>query len=114
MVHVRLEPVGATDVHADLTMRALAWGTRLDWSCEYPGGAPGGAYVPPADGASDGPVYELVVVDEDGGASVVATWRGHDGRARGLGASSALPAGDIARVEIRVEGASDALASADV
>jgi len=107
VVRVRLEPVGAADVRADLTMRALAWGTRLDWSCEYPG--PVSGYAP-----TDVPVYELVVVDDEGGARVVATWRGHDGGTGGLGASSAVPARDIARVEIRVEGASDALASADV
>lgn len=96
-----LRPVGGVDVTADLTLQQKNWGTRLDWSCEYP--------APPVDYPL---VYELVLVEADGTATVVATWSSHSGEARGLGASSSIPADDIARVEIRLQGADDALAAA--
>ncbi|GCD18670.1 anti-sigma factor family protein [Cellulomonas algicola] len=99
--HLALRPVGGVDVTANLTMQQKNWGTRLDWSCEYP--------APPADYTL---VYELVLVEGDGTATVVATWSSHSGQARGLGASSSIPADDIARVEIRLQGADDPLAAA--
>lgn len=99
--HLALRPVGGVDVTADLTLQQKNWGTRLDWSCEYP--------APPVDYPL---VYELVLVEADGTATVVATWASHSGEARGLGASSSIPADDIARVEIRLQGADDALAAA--
>lgn len=99
--HLALRPVGGIDVTANLTLQEKNWGTRLDWSCEYPS--------PPGDYTL---VYELVLVEGDGTATVVATWASHSGQARGLGASSSIPADDIARVEIRLEGAQDALAAA--
>lgn len=99
--HLALRPVGSVDVTANLTLQQKNWGTRLDWSCEYP--------APPTDYAF---VYELVLVESDGTATVVATWSSHSGEARGLGASSSIPAEDIARVEIRLQGAEDPLAAA--
>lgn len=103
VARLELRPVGEVDVVAQLTLEPKGWGTRLDWSCEYPSGGP---YDGPA------PVYELVLVQEDGTSTVAATWSATAGHARDLGASSSVPADDIARVEIRLEGARDALASA--
>ncbi len=101
---VALEPVGAADVHAELTLTSVAWGTRLDWSCSYPVGA-----------WEDGATYELVLVDDDGGRTVVATWSSTDtGASDGLGASSAVPVDGIARLELGVVGVDGALAAADV
>jgi len=106
---LELRPTGEIAVTADLTLQEKGWGTRLDWSCTYPeGAAPEGTVYGPS------PVYELVLVEDDGTATVVATWSATTGHARGLGASSSVPAADIARVEIRVQGARDALAAAMV
>jgi len=100
-----LQPVGASAVTADLTLEPKAWGTRVDWSCTYPAGAwPDG----------DGPTYELVLVADDGTETVVATWVARDTGAEGLGASSAVPASRIDAVQIRLAGAPDALAAAEV
>jgi hypothetical protein len=105
-----LEPVGTLDVRADLTLEAKGWGTRLDWSCTYPAGASGRGYGD--DDSGSGPVYELVVVDDDGTSTVVATWVAHSTQARGLGASSSITTADIAEVQIRIRGAQTPVASA--
>ncbi|GIG20262.1 anti-sigma factor [Cellulomonas chitinilytica] len=105
-----LEPVGTVDVRADLTLQAKGWGTRIDWSCTYPAGASGRGYGD--DEGSSGPVYELVLVDDDGTSTVVATWVAHSTQARGLGASSSVATADIAEVQIRLRGADKPVASA--
>ncbi len=99
---LHLEPVGAIDVSADLTLQEKGWGTRIDWECRYPGASwPDGT----------GPTYELVLVDGDGARTVVATWRARSVGARGLGASSSIATDDITSVEIRLEGAEAPLAA---
>ena len=101
---VALEPVGAADVRADLTLTPAAWGTRLDWSCSYPVGE-----------WEDGATYQLVLVDDAGTREVVATWSSTEaGSSDGLGASSAVPVDGIARLELGVVGVDGALAAADV
>ncbi|QCB94968.1 anti-sigma factor family protein [Cellulomonas shaoxiangyii] len=100
---VTLTPVGGSGVTADLTLTAAGWGTRLDWWCEYT-----------AAELAEG-VYELVVVDEDGGRSVVGTWTSTGDRtAAGLGASVAVPSDGIRRVELGVVGLDVPLAAVDV
>jgi hypothetical protein len=100
---LQLEPVGAVDVSADLTLERKGWGTRIDWECRYPVAAwPDGG----------GPTYELVLVDADGRSTVVATWLARNVGARGLGASSSIATDTIRRVEIRVEGSDAPLAAA--
>ncbi|WP_456789268.1 anti-sigma factor family protein [Cellulomonas sp. P5_C5] len=100
---LQLEPVGATAVSADLTLQEKRWGTRIDWECRYPSESTlyGGT-----------PTYELVLVDDDGTSTVVATWTGGSTGARGLGASSSIVTDTIRRVEIRVQGSDAALAAA--
>ena len=98
-----LEPVGDIAVTADLTLEKKGWGTRIDWSCSYP------ANLWPT---GDGPAYELVLVDDSGERTVVATWLARNVGARGLGASSSIVTEDIRSVEIRVAGSDTALASA--
>lgn len=100
---VTLTPVGGSGVSADLTLTSARWGTRLDWWCEYT-----------ADELAEG-VYELVVVEADGDRSVVGTWTSTGERtAAGLGASVAVPAEGIRRVELGVVGLDVPLAAADV
>ncbi|PZR53318.1 hypothetical protein DNL40_07255 [Xylanimonas oleitrophica] len=122
-----LEPVGDTDVRAELTATPTAWGTRLDWRCRYPvppagpvpGSTGGTGSTASASGAADegygagGDVtYELVVVDRTGERTVVATWSADSGEADGLGASSAVALADVRRVEIAVGGRPEPLAAA--
>jgi hypothetical protein len=107
-----LQPVGGTDVHAELTATSTAWGTRLDWRCRYP------TPPVPSSGRADGPgaadrtTYELVIVDSSGARTVVATWTAEGLEAEGLGASSAVPLDDVQRVEIAVGGREEPLAVA--
>ncbi|WP_175347693.1 anti-sigma factor family protein [Cellulomonas humilata] len=100
---LELEPVGTVAVSADLTLQEKGWGTRIDWECRYP--------ADPGPYGSD-VTYELVLVDEDGARTVVATWRARSTGARGLGASSSIPTGTIERVEIRVQGTDAPVAAA--
>ena len=100
---LHLEPVGPVAVTADLTLQERGWGTRIDWDCQYPGESWPDGY---------GPTYELVVVDQDGTSTVVATWRARSAAARGLGASSSIVTDTIQRVEIRVQGSDAPLAAA--
>ena len=103
VTELRLEPVGAAAVSADLTLQEKRWGTRIDWECRYPSDE--GPYA-------TAPTYELVLVDDDGARTVVATWTGGSTGARGLGASSSIVTDTIRRVEIRVQGSDSALAAA--
>lgn len=89
---VDLEPVGTVDVRASLSATSRPWGTSLEWSCSYP---PRAGY-----GTGDAPTYELVLVDDDGGRTVAATWTGSGTASTGLGAASSVPLDRIARVEI--------------
>ncbi len=99
---LRLEPVGAVDVTADLTCR------RRRGARGSTGSAGTGASWP----AGTGPTYELVLVDSQGESTVVATWLGRDVGARTSGASSSIATDTIRRVEIRVAGSDAALAAA--
>ncbi|MFC7876445.1 anti-sigma factor family protein [Isoptericola sp. NPDC057391] len=101
---VDLEPVGAVDVRASLTATPRPWGTSLEWSCTYPPRA--GAYD-----AAGVATYELVLVDDDEGRTVAATWTGSGTASTGLGAASSVPLDRIARVEIADAGG-ETLASA--
>ncbi|WP_166843825.1 anti-sigma factor [Isoptericola sp. BMS4] len=109
---VDLAPQGVADVTATLTATPRAWGTSLSWTCTYPSAtATGdGRYDP---GPAGGPaVYELVLVDRDGGRTVAATWTASGPASAGLAAASAVPLADVARVEIGLAGSADALAAA--
>jgi len=103
VIALELEPVGTAAVSADLTLEEKRWGTRIDWQCRYPSEAALYGSVP---------TYELVLVDEDGTSTVVATWSGGSAGARGLGASSSIVTDAIQRVEIRLQGSDKALAAA--
>lgn len=93
---VRLDPVGNSGVHADMSLTDEPWGTRLDWSCSYPPGI-----VPARDYDAAGRDYELAVVDAAGIRTVVATWTS-DGKPRttGLSAATSTPLDEISRIEL--------------
>jgi hypothetical protein len=113
-----LQPVGGTDVHAELTATSTAWGTRLDWRCRYPtppapsSGTTATAGAGEATGDAHETTYELVIVDSAGARTVVATWTAEGLEAEGLGASSAVALDDVQRVEIAVGGRAEPLAAA--
>ncbi|WP_306368771.1 anti-sigma factor [Nocardiopsis sp. CC223A] len=101
---VELSPVGEAELWASVTVTPTAWGTRFDWTCDYP-----------ATGGTDDIVYTLVLVDDEGARSTAATWSWTEsGSPSGLGASTALPVDRIDSVEIGLVGSEDALASGRV
>jgi hypothetical protein len=99
-----LTAVGDSHLTADLTATPVGWGTRIEWSCDYAahGAAPSGAYTPTS--------YSLVVHTDAGSATTVATWTSDEGQAKGLVAATAIPADEIASVDIRVTGTATPLA----
>jgi hypothetical protein len=99
---LRLDPAAGVAMTADVTLTDRPWGTRLDWSCDY------------ATDAWAGATYELVLVDDTGQRTVVATWRAAGSAAYGLGASSSLSLPDVRSVQITRAGDDDPLAGADL
>ncbi len=101
---IAMEQVVPGVMTAELAVTEKGWGSRYDWTLrlrrlvegDYPGGAP--------------PTYVLVVVDDAGDEHIVASWQATGGEhAGGLTASSSVPYDAIRAVEIRYEGASEAL-----
>ena len=101
-----LTPIGGSHLTADLTVTPVGWGTRLDWSCDYRVPAGGTdeeeGYAPTS--------YSLVVTTDAGRTATVATWTSDAGEARGLSASTAIPADTIASIDIRRTGTTTPLA----
>ena len=101
---LELRPAGDVDLWASLTITPTSWGTRFDWTCDYP-----------ATGGDEEIVYTLVLVDDEGDRSTAATWSWSEvGSPSGLGASSALPLERIDSVEIGLVDAENALAVGDL
>lgn len=99
---VRLAPVDASGVEADLTLHPEAWGTRVEWSCSYP-----------PDYAVQGVEYELTLVDSSGERVRVATWTGgSSSTTTGLTATTSLTPETIASIEMSATSTSTTLASA--
>jgi Putative zinc-finger len=97
---VAMAPVHQQVITAEMQVTHKGWGTRFDWSCTYTSGS----------WESSTPVsYDLVVTQESGAQTTVATWSSSGPQAKGLSASSAIATGDIRSVEIRVTGTSTPL-----
>lgn len=101
----RYAMVGERGLDVDLAVSGEQWGTRFDWGCSY------GGKTWSADGSV---LYDLVVVRTDGSEQTVASWTAAGADARGLSASTDIPRSDIASVQVRLRGASDALADVDL
>jgi hypothetical protein len=97
---VAMAPVNQHVITASLSISPKAWGTRFDWSCNYPEAT--SPYAAPVS-------YDLVVVTKSGIRSVVATWSSSGPHSAGLTASSDIAYGDIGSVEIRLTGSSKTL-----
>ncbi len=89
-----MSPVGRVPVSASVALTPVTWGTKLDLTCSY--APPTGEYhLPPQV------TYGLFVINRDGSAEQVGTWRALDGRTMHLAAATAARRADIASVEVR-------------
>lgn len=102
---VAMAPVQQHVITASMSITPKAWGTRFDWSCNYPKAI--SPYAAPVS-------YDLVVVTKSGIRSVVATWSSTGPHSAGLSASSDIAYGDIGSVEIRLTGSSTTLLREDL
>ncbi len=89
-----LEEVADVPLTASVRLTDVAWGTRIELECAYP-------EVSGIDVPEGGWTYALAVVDADGTAATVSTWRAAPGTSARLSAGSALDVSDIAAIEIR-------------
>jgi hypothetical protein len=89
-----MHPIGHVPVRATLTFASVTWGTKIHLTCTYEHAAGEGD-------ASRTKTYGLFVVNRDGKAEQVGTWRALDGRTTRLTAGTAETRDDIASVEIR-------------
>ncbi len=87
-----MTPLGQYQLAADLQLRGVAWGTRLDVTCRYLSRPPEG--LGPLD-------YVLVVRTRAGGEEQVGTWRGVPGRQITFAAATRWRTQDIVGVEVR-------------
>lgn len=100
-----MSPVQPGNVTATLLVSSKPWGTRLDWTCEYPDG-----------GASNGEkAYSMVMIDTSGAETVIATWNAaQQPRAKELAASTSLATSKIRRIEIRASATNTPLAETNL
>jgi hypothetical protein len=88
-----MEQVTPGVMTASLLLTEKLWGTRFDWTCTY-GATEWNEDAPAA-------TYAMVVIDEAGVETTVATWDAAGEGASGLVASSSLATSEIRSVEIR-------------
>ena len=86
-------------ITAALAVTEKAWGTRLDWTCDYV-----------ENWARAAPAYDIVVTTVEGAESAVGTWSPAADHAGGLAASTSIPTARIHTVDIRVSGTHEPLA----
>jgi hypothetical protein len=99
-----MAPVGTPVMTADLQLTEKGWGTRFDWSCSY-----FGHWTSTASPSQSAPAYSMVVTDDAGEETTVATWSAAGSEASNLVASSSVRTDDIRSVEIRWAGTTKAL-----
>lgn len=104
---VALDQVGAAPVEASIGLTSVPWGTKLDLSCRYTA-APDGGY------GGSGREYALVVIGADGAETTLSTWRAEPGATAHLSAGTALPATEIAALEIRASDSGAVLLRGDM
>jgi hypothetical protein len=105
-VAVALAPTTTSPLSAQIQLTSVQWGTRIDMHCAY--GTDNDWSDPADEGDWD---YALWVVDRDGVASQVSTWKATSGSKVGLSAATALPLDRIATVEVRSGTTGDVLLS---
>ncbi len=99
-VLVSLSRVIPNPLSASIQLTPEGWGTSIDMDCSY--GAP--AIPPPYGTGNSTPAargYSLFVTDESGKTTEVATWWAGPGSRVEQSASTSLPIGRIASVDVR-------------
>jgi hypothetical protein len=91
---------------ASLVVTEKLWGTRFDWSCDY-------ITAEWSEGPSAA-IYAMVVTDEAGIETTIATWEAAGEGASSLVASSSVPTSAIRSVEIRRLDGGTALVRSDL
>lgn len=76
----------------DMQMTKKRWGSQFSWNCVY--GSDAGSSIAPQS-------YELVVTDATGATTTLATWSQAGSSAKGLVASTGIPAAKIKSIEVR-------------
>ena len=102
---VAMEPVQADALTADLTITDTDWGTRFDWSCVYLN------ELWKDNGPQD---YDMVMTDQAGTSTVLATWTATSPSTENRAASTDLPLDQIRSVEIRAGSSGTPLAHSDL
>ena len=102
---VAMEPVEADALTAALTITDTDWGTRFDWSCVYLN------QLWKDNGPQD---YDMVMTDQDGTSTVLATWTATSPSTENLAASTDLSVDQIRSVEIRASVSGTPLAHTDL
>lgn len=100
---VQMDEVRPGIMTADLRVTQVGWGTRFDWSCTYQ-----------VDEWDEPVAYALVVTDDSGAETTVATWSAVGQAAKGLVASSSVPTSTIRSVEIRLADSGTTLLRTDL
>ena len=87
---ITLRQAVPTSLSAHVTLTRTSWGTRIDMTCTYAGdyGGPSGA-------------YGLYVLDRQGRAWLVSSWRAGPGDVAKTTGSSQLDPADISSVQVR-------------
>jgi hypothetical protein len=81
---------------ANISLREVAWGTKIQVECAYPDEGAGDPYAEQGG-------YSLVVHGTDGESEQVATWNGVPGKELTIDAATAVRGDDIAALEIRAQ-----------
>lgn len=89
----------------DLQVKNKKWGTSFEWNCVYRNSS-ASTQTPEA--------YNLVVTDESGTVTTIATWSEIGSSAKGLTASTSIPLSKIRTVEIRAADTNEAIVRGEI
>ena len=94
-----MQPTSRGGLTAELAVTEKKWGTELNWACQYT-----------KDWSRNVGSYDIVVTKQDGVQQTVGSWKPAGDEAKGLSASTSIPASQIRTVDIRVSGTDEPLA----
>ncbi|MGV0794583.1 hypothetical protein [Mycolicibacterium sp. XJ1819] len=95
-----MQPGEREGLTAQLAVTEKAWGTQLNWACEYT-----------RDWARSVEGYDIVVTTRDGTQTTVGSWAPAGDEATGMSAATSIPTAEIQTVDIRVSGTDQPLAT---
>jgi hypothetical protein len=103
-VAVALAPTTTSPLTAQVQLTSVSWGTKIDMRCGY--GTENSWSDPDDEGDWS---YSLWIIDRAGRASELSSWKATAGSQVRLTAATALPVGQIARIEVRSASTNDVL-----